>query len=152
MPGTSQLVRDVLNIAYQPDITEDTDTTPNFTILQPGSLSESFVFVLDYSGSMFGNTERADRMKKGIERFMMLDVDFDKKLSFGVTSFGSTAKIEQPVTPITDTSSRDKIIKVVNDKSSAGSTCLHKGILKGLEALKDSGKTSGGVSNRPGGR
>ena len=58
--SVSDVVRQSPDFAgYQPDITEELDTTPKFTILQPGSLSGSFVFVLDYSGSMFGNTERS---------------------------------------------------------------------------------------------
>ena len=133
---------------YQPDINEEVNTTPNFTILQPQSLSESFVFVLDFSGSMFEDTARAARMKKGIERFMMLDVDLQKNLSIGVTVFSNAGgtHIRQPIIPITDTSSRDQVIKVVNDEKQGGGTCLHLGILKGLEALKNSNKLTGGAS------
>ena len=131
---------------YQPEITEEVNTTPNFTILQPQSLSESFVFVLDFSGSMFESTERAARMKKGIERFMKLDVDLHKNLSIGVTSFSNRADIIQSIIPISDTSSRDQVIKAVNNEKKGGGTCLQLGILKGLEALRLYNKPKGGAS------
>ena len=130
---------------YQPDITEEVNTTPQFTILQPQSLSETFVFVLDFSSSMATHT-RETRMKKGIERFMMLDVDLHKNFSIGVTSFSSRAYIIQPIIPISDNSSRDQVIKAVNDESAGGGTCLQEGILKGLEALRLYNKPKGGAS------
>merc|ERR1719422_1935906 len=77
---------------------------------------------------------------------MKLDVDFEKKHSFGVAAFGGSAYIREPIIPISDASSRDKIIKTVNDQGSMGRTCLHLGIRKGLEALRNSGKSSGGTS------
>ena len=74
----------------------------SFMRLQMRSLSESFVFVLDFSGSMYGNTQRAARMKRGIERFMMLDVDLEKDIKIGVTTFGDNAYIKQSLIPISD--------------------------------------------------
>ena len=60
---------------YQPILNEN-DTTPTFTILQPSDYkSQAFSFILDYSNSMAGNTNRLVRMKQGIRRFMENDVD-----------------------------------------------------------------------------
>ena len=116
---------------------------PEIFVVQ--SLSETFVFVLDFSSSMATHT-RETRMKKGIERFMMLDVDLHKIFSIGVTSFSSRAYIIQPIIPISDNSSRDQVIKAVNDESAGGGTCLQEGILKGLEALRLYNKPKGGAS------
>ena len=83
---------------------------PVFTILQPRSLTESFVFTFDYSGSMgSGPGSRKGQLIQGVKRFMMIDVDLDQKLPIGTVSFASNAAIEHPVVPVIDTQTRDDI-------------------------------------------
>ena len=129
---------------------DEIDTTPNFTILQPsGDKTQAFVFILDYSGSMDDN-RRGERMKQGVKRFMEIDVDQSQQLPFGVVSFSgpkaSETKIAQEIIPIKDDTSRDKIIKVVEEGDGDGGTCLHLGVSKGLEALRHYNMTKGGAA------
>ena len=128
---------------FQPSI-DEVNTTPNFTLLRPGNLAGSFVFVLDNSGSMYGNAERSERMKKGVERFMLVDVDLNKQFSVGAVKFSKDAQIIHDVVQINDENVRNEIIDSVNGLTEDGGTCLGFGIFKGLDALKKSGLDEGG--------
>ena len=135
-------------VDFQP-LNNETDTTPTFTILQPSdSKSQAFIFVLDYSNSMNKKTNRLPRMQQGIKRFMEYDVDLDLELPFGVVTFSAVdhTLIDQPIIPINDTKSRDKIVDAVYAHGTNLWTCLHTGIEKGLQALKDFGLEKGGTA------
>ena len=129
---------------FEPDIEEEVDTTPHFTLLRPEEAAGSFVFVLDNSGSMYGeDTTRSFRMKQGVERFMLVDVDLTKKFSVGVVKFSNDATILNDVQVVNETV-RQEIIDSVNGLTEDGGTCLGFGIYRGLEALKESGLDEGG--------
>ena len=130
---------------FRPDFDEETDTTPHFTLLRPEEAAGSFVFVLDNSGSMYeDDTTRSVRMKQGVERFMLVDVDLTKQFSVGVVKFSDDATILKDVVKIDNEKVRQEIIDSVNDLTEDGGTCLGYGIYRGLEALKKSGLDQGG--------
>ena len=132
-------------VDFQP-LNNEVDTSPTFTILQPNtdSKSNSFVFILDYSGSM-DNNGRLERMKQGIQRFMDIDVDLADELPFGVVTFAEDSRIDQDVIPINTQAAKDKITQAVDQKTRSG-TCLWKGVRDGLSALSRSGLQSGGTA------
>ena len=130
---------------FQPDVDEEADTTPQFTLLRPEEAAGSFVFVLDNSGSMYGeDTTRSLRMKQGVERFMLVDVDLTKQFSVGVVEFSKGASILEEVVVVDNENVRQGIIDSVNGLTEGGGTCLGFGIYRGLEALKKSGLDHGG--------
>ena len=87
-------------------------------------------------------------MKRGIKRFMEVEVDLNMGLPMGVVSFSSIkeTRIDQEIIQITDALSRDKIVDTVFGLQCHGQTCLHTGIQKGLEALKNFNLPSGGTA------
>ena len=132
---------------YEPR--NQTNITTTFTILQPRELNEPFVFVLDNSGSM-DNHNRLNRLKEGVNRFMMIDVDLEKELPIGVVSFAENSKLEYPITPVDDESVRDDIIKTVQDNVRGvnphlRATCINRGVQESLKALRDYGYETGGL-------
>ena len=128
---------------YQPR--NQTNEAPSFTILQPKSLTEPFVFVLDWSGSMNSNN-RKERLKQGVNRFMMIDVDLEQNLPIGITSFSLESFIDYPITIVNDTKTRDGIINTVDHGiNHDGGTCIHKGVRTSLEALRDYNWNTGGL-------
>ena len=139
---------------YQP--LNSTLNIPDFTILQPSSINQqAYAFILDYSNSMQNqpkeaseNQKRIARMKRGIKRFMEVEVDLNMGLPMGVVSFSSIkeTRIDQEIIQITDALSRDKIVDTVFGLQCHGQTCLHTGIQKGLEALKNFNLPSGGTA------
>ena len=130
-------------LEFQPG-TEDVNTIPTFTLLRPEDAAGSFVFVLDNSGSMYEATERSQRMRHGVERFMLFDVDLTKQFSVGVVKFSDDATIIHDVEAIDNENVRDEIIDAVNGLTKDGGTCLGYGIFRGLEALQQSGLDHGG--------
>ena len=139
---------------YQP--LNSTLNIPDFTILQPSSINQqAYAFILDYSNSMQNQPEEASknqrriaRMKRGIKRFMEVEVDLNMGLPMGVVSFSSIkeTRIDHEIIQITDALSRDKIVDTVFGLQCHGQTCLHTGIQKGLEALKNFNLPSGGTA------
>ena len=150
----------VLDVVLQSRDFQDYDSTlnisakdPVFHILQPKSMAQQpYIFILDNSNSMAQKPDhgqkRLDRMKKGIERFMTVDVDMELELPLGVVSFSSKAQtqINHEIISINDEDSRDEIIDTVNGLSHFGNTCLNTGIQLGLEALRNYGQEAGGTA------
>ena len=139
---------------YQP--LNSTLTTPEFTILQPTNINkQAYTFILDYSNSMqkqpkdaADNQKRIERMKRGIKRFMEVEVDLELGLPMGVVSFSSVqeTKIDKNIIPIKNIPSRNEIVNTVMGLECHRDTCLHTGIRKGLQALKDFNLPSGGTA------
>ena len=124
----------------------ETDTKPNFVILQPKPSGQPFISILDYSGSMYNETTgvRMNNLKQGFRRFMTYDIDLELKIPIGIVKFNSNSSIAHNIIPIDSEDDRDALIDEVN-KDSKGGTCLHKGIRTGIEALKRYGQNKGGV-------
>ena len=125
----------------------ETDTTPQFTIIRPEQANNPFVFVLDYSNSM-NNANRLNRMKQGVKRFLTVDAELDMELPVGVVRFsgksGKDTFIAHEIVPVADEDVRDEIIDVVESMETTLWTCLGLGIRKGLEALRNYGMETGG--------
>ena len=129
---------------------------PDFTILQPSSITkQAYTFILDYSNSMrdqpknaAANQKRVERMKRGIKRFMEVDVDLEMGVPMGVVSFSSISqtRIDQEIIQVTDATSRDKIVDTVLGLDCHQDTCLQTGVQFGLQALRDFGLESGGTA------
>ena len=132
---------------FVPKNDNETDTTPEFIILQPLPSGQPFISILDYSGSMDGS--RINNLKQGFKRFMTYDIDLDLKIPLGVVKFSSRSNtfIAHEIVPIDSEAIRNEIINEVNKgkKGETRATCLHTGIQKGLEALKNFGADKGGV-------
>ena len=139
---------------YQP--LNSTLNAPDFTILQPSDINQqAYIFILDYSNSMQNqpkeaaeNQRRIARMKRGIKRFMEVEVDLELGLPMGVVSFSSIkeTRIDQNIIQITNVPSRDEIVNTVMDLDCHKDTCLHTGIQRGLQALKEFNVPSGGTA------
>ena len=123
------------------NLTGEVTTTPTFNLIRP-SATAAFSFVLDVSGSMDGT--RITRMKQGVTSFMTANIDYQKNTGIGVVSFSNDGNIEHEVVPIATDGVRDEIIDTVNSLEAGGGTSLGSGILKGLEALENSGLQTGG--------
>jgi len=127
----------------------ETNTTPKFTILQPESSVQPYVFVLDYSNSMVRKDNgRLAAMKQSIKRFLTYDVDMDLGLPVGVVRFSAIADtiIAENITKVDSKDARDHIINTVNDMKNTGQTCLQTGIQKGLQALREFDTPTGGAA------
>ena len=139
---------------YQP--LNSTLTTPEFTILQPTNINQqAYTFILDYSNSMCNqpkdaadNQKRMARMKRGIKRFMEVEVDLELGLPMGVVTFSSIeeTRIDQNIIPIKNVPSRDEIVNTTMNLGCHLNTCLHTGIQKGLQALREYNLPSGGTA------
>ena len=128
-------------IGYKP--LNSTFTVPTFKIFRPRSLTEAFVLTLDYSGSM-DQYDRIGRMIQGVKRFINIDIDLEDKIPIGTVGFAGGADIKQPIIPVIDQASRDKIINSVENKQSKA-TCIDLGVRKSLEALRNYNWTYGGL-------
>ena len=122
----------------------NTFAPPAFTILRPRSSTEAFVLTLDYSGSM-DKFERKVRMIQGVKRFINIDIDLDDKIPIGTVGFSGSANIRQPIIPVVDQASRDKIINSVEAKKESRATCIDLGVRKSLEALRNYHWPTGGL-------
>ena len=140
-------------VLQHPDFAEfeadynETDTTPQFTIVRPEEANNPFVFVLDYSNSM-GNNNRLGRMQQGVKRFLTVDAELDLALPVGVVRFSgptqSDTYIAHEIVPVDSEAVRDEIVDLIFDMGLTLYTCLGLGIRKGLQALKDFGMETGG--------
>ena len=128
-------------IGYKP--LNSTFTVPTFKIFRPRSLTEAFVLTLDYSGSM-DQYDRIGRMIQGVKRFINIDIDLEDKIPIGTVGFAGGADIKQPIIPVIDQASRDKIINSVENKQSKA-TCIDLGVRKSLEALRNYNWNNGGL-------
>ena len=87
-------------------------------------------------------------MKRGIKRFMEVEVDLELGLPMGVVTFSSIeeTRIDQNIIPIKNVPSRDEIVNATMNLGCHLNTCLHTGIQKGLQALREFNLPSGGTA------
>ena len=102
-----------------------------FEILKPAE-GGRFVLVLDRSGSMndHRNPTRMERVKQSATRWIRYDVINSTQI--GITSFENTARMDKPLTPVSD-SNREQFASVINNLKADGGTCLGTGLMKGMD-------------------
>ncbi|XP_071961369.1 calcium-activated chloride channel regulator 4-like [Antedon mediterranea] len=122
-----------------PPIAGDTDTTPNFRIVQPGD--RRIVLVLDTSGSMGG--DNIEILLQASTHYLRYTVDEGSYV--GIVHFDVKGNVLSELVLITnETSSRDTLVAAL-PKVASGGTSIGSGVLMGIDVLSRGGdKPAGG--------
>eukprot|EP00057_Strongylocentrotus_purpuratus_P013797 XP_011668271.1 PREDICTED: calcium-activated chloride channel regulator 4A-like [Strongylocentrotus purpuratus] len=122
-----------------PSLPEDTDTSPNFIVVQPsGSLR--IVLVLDTSGSMDG--ERFNKMIIGAKNFIQSIVPNNSYVA--IVEFNYGAIVDSNMTELTSAISRKDLASLLPTYAD-GATCIGCGIQTAIQVAQYNGMDSRGV-------
>nr|XP_054774310.1 calcium-activated chloride channel regulator 4A-like [Lytechinus pictus] len=123
----------------RPPLPEDTETSPNFIVVQPGGILR-VVLVLDTSGSMDG--ERFEKMIKGAKNFISSIVPDNSYV--GIVEFNFKSEVDSNMTKLTNATSRNEMNSRLPTFAN-GATCIGCGILGGIEVAQYNGMDSRGT-------
>ncbi|XP_030831409.1 calcium-activated chloride channel regulator 4A-like [Strongylocentrotus purpuratus] len=122
-----------------PSLPEDTDTSPNFIVVQPsGSLR--IVLVLDTSGSMDG--ERFDKMIRGAKNFIQSIVPNNSYVA--IVEFNYESIVDSYMTELTSVISRKDLASLLPTLAD-GATCIGCGIVTAIQVAQYNDMDSRGV-------
>ncbi|XP_030834959.1 calcium-activated chloride channel regulator 4A-like [Strongylocentrotus purpuratus] len=122
-----------------PSLPEDTDTSPNFIVVQPaGSLR--IVLVLDTSFSMDG--PRFNKMIRGAKNFIQSIVPNNSYVA--IVEFNSVSKVNSNMIELSSVISRKNLASLLPTVAE-NNTCIGCGILTAIEVAQYNGLDSRGV-------